>query len=103
MSPLALTLGLWLLVGPSPPIRTIAGTGQPGDSGDGGPAAEAKLNGPFDVTFDAKGNLFVSDTGNHRVRRIDAKTGVMTTVAGCGAKGFSGDGGPAVEAKLDEP
>jgi DNA-binding beta-propeller fold protein YncE len=61
------------------------------------------LNNPFDVAFDAAGNLFLSDTFNHRVRRVDAKTGVITTVAGDGTKGFSGDGGPATRARMDEP
>jgi DNA-binding beta-propeller fold protein YncE len=84
-------------------ILTIAGTGKPGASGDGGPADKAELNQPFDVAYDASGNLFLSDTFNHRVRRIDAKSGLITTVAGNGRKGFSGDGGPATKAQLDEP
>jgi DNA-binding beta-propeller fold protein YncE len=88
---------------PSPRILTIAGMGKPGASGDGGPAERAELNQPFDVAYDASGNLFLSDTFNHRVRRIDAATGVITTVAGNGRKGFSGDGGPAIKAELDEP
>ncbi len=84
-------------------IDTVAGDGQQGDSGDGGPATKARLNQPFDVAYDAAGNLFLSDTFNHRIRRVDAKTGVITTVAGSGKKGFSGDGGPATEAAFDEP
>ena len=84
-------------------ITTIAGTGVKGYSGDGGPAAQAGLNQPFDVAIDKQGNLYFSDTFNHCVRRIDAKSGRITTVAGCGRKGYSGDGGPAVEATLNEP
>ncbi len=83
--------------------ENLAGTGRPGDSGDGGPAASARLNQPFDVAYDAGGNLFLSDTGNHRIRRIDARTGIITTVAGSGKKGFGGDDGPATAALLDEP
>ncbi|RUL87649.1 NHL domain-containing protein [Tautonia sociabilis] len=104
MPPLILTLVL--LPSPSsqaPIIESLVGTGQAGDSGDGGPAAEAQLDQPFDVAFDADGNLYLSDTFNHRVRRVDARTGIITTVAGNGRKGFSGDGGPATEASLDEP
>lgn len=83
--------------------ENAAGTGEPGDSGDGGPAVKARLNQPFDAAFDASGNLYVSDTGNHRIRRIDAKTGTIATSAGSGKKGFGGDGGPATAALLDEP
>jgi sugar lactone lactonase YvrE len=83
--------------------ENAAGTGKPGASGDGDPAAIAQLNQPFDVAYDAAGNLYVSDTGNHRIRRIDAKNGTISTVAGSGKKGFSGDGGPATQALLDEP
>jgi streptogramin lyase len=84
-------------------ITTAVGTGQKGFAGDGGPATAALLNGPFDVAFDAAGNLFFSDTFNHRVRRVDAASGVITTVAGSGEAGYSGDGGPATAARLNEP
>lgn len=84
-------------------IDAIVGTGEAGFSGDGGPAAKARLNQPFDVVYDRDGNLYLSDTGNQRIRRVDAKTGVITTVVGDGSKGFAGDGGPATSAKLDEP
>jgi len=96
-------LALLALVGVGPGGSNLAGTGLPGDSGDGGPAASARLNGPFDVAYDAAGNLVFSDTGNHKIRRVDARTGAITTVAGSGTKGFSGDGGPATSAHLDEP
>ncbi len=101
----AWALGLCLLVtaASDPTIQTAVGTGQKGDAGDGGPAREARLNQPFDLAFDAAGNLYFSDTGNHRIRRIDAKSGTIRTVAGDGTKGFGGDGGPAVRAQLDEP
>lgn len=84
-------------------ITTIAGTGEKGFAGDGGPAAAAVLNGPFDVAFDRAGNLYFSDTFNHRIRRIDGRSGIVTTVAGCGDSGYGGDGGPAIRAALNEP
>src|SRR5947209_388511 len=84
-------------------ITTAVGTGEKGFAGDGGPATAALLNGPFDVAFDATGNLYFSDTFNHRIRRVDANTGVIVTVAGNGEAGYSGDGGPAIRAALNEP
>ena len=75
-------------------ISTVAGTGVAGFSGDGGPAIAAQLRGPTDVALDASGNIFISDTNNQRVRRIDAVTGTITTVAGNGSPAFSGDGLP---------
>ncbi len=84
-------------------IESPIGNGKAGFSGDGGPAESAQLNGPFDVAFDQAGNLYFSDTFNHRIRRVDAASGIITTVAGNGSKGFSGDGGPATEAAMDEP
>src|SRR5438874_3911092 len=84
-------------------ITTTVGTGDKGFAGDGGPAQAALLNGPFDVAFDGTGNLYFSDTFNHRIRRVDARSGVITTVAGNGEGGYSGDGGPAVRASLNEP
>src|SRR5579883_2294190 len=95
-------LGMSVLIA-APTISTAVGTGTPGYSGDGGPAVEARLNMPFDVAFDAAGSLYLSDTFNHCVRRVDAKTGKIETVAGSGKAGFSGDGGPAVKAQLNEP
>src|SRR5436309_5324490 len=84
-------------------ITTVVGTGEKGFAGDGGPATAALLNGPFDVAFDSAGNLFFSDTFNHRIRRVDARTGVITTIAGNGDAGYGGDGGPAMRASLNEP
>ncbi len=72
-------------------------------SGDGGPATNARLNFPTAVTVDGQGNLYIADTMNHRVRVVDAVTGIMTTLAGTGQPRFSGDGGPAVAAGLNEP
>jgi DNA-binding beta-propeller fold protein YncE len=84
-------------------ITTAVGTGARGFAGDGGPAKSAVLNGPFDVGFDRGGNLYFSDTFNHRIRRVDGRTGIITTCAGSGEAGYSGDGGPAVGARLNEP
>ena len=84
-------------------ITTAVGTGEKGFAGDGGPAAQALLNGPFDVAFDSPGNLYFSDTFNNRIRRVDARTGVISTVAGNGEEGYSGDGGPATGAALNQP
>ena len=84
-------------------IATAVGNGEKGFAGDGDPATLALLNGPFDVAFDRAGNLYFSDTFNHRIRRVDARTGVITTVAGNGDAGYSGDGGPAFRASLNEP
>jgi DNA-binding beta-propeller fold protein YncE len=84
-------------------ITTAVGTGEKGSSGDGGPAERALLNGPFDLGFDRDGNLFFSDTFNHRIRRVDGRTGVITTCAGSGEAGYEGDGGPATRARLNEP
>ena len=85
-------------------IVTLAGTGEKGFSGDGGPAAQAKINNPFGVVVGPDTNIYFCDTGNHAVRMIDRKTGIITTVAGTGGvKGYEGDGGPATKAKLFEP
>jgi len=86
-------------------ITTVAGTGSAGFTGDGGPAAVAQLFHPRSVALDGAGNLFITDAFNRRVRRVDAGTGVITTVAGSGGVGyegggFSGDGGSATEALL---
>ena len=84
-------------------IQTIAGTGEAGYSGDGGPATAAALREPFMCAFDPAGNLVFSESRNYCVRRIDAQTGVITTLVGDGQPGYSGDGGPAAHARLYEP
>jgi len=84
-------------------ITTVAGTGVQGYGGDGGPATGATLSGPAGVAVDALGNLFIADEGNCRVRRVDAATGTITTVAGTGVRGYAGDGGPATSAELTFP
>jgi|GEM_PF-5681880 len=84
-------------------INHIAGTAAPGYSGDGAAAALAAVNLPMDVAFDGGGNLYIADTDNNRVRRVDAVTGIITTVAGDGQQGYAGDGGAAVNAQLSLP
>jgi streptogramin lyase len=84
-------------------ITTVAGTGKKGYSGDGGEATRAKLNEPYEVRFDRAGNLYFVERMNHVVRRVDRRTRVITTVAGTGHAGFSGDGGPATKAAMNQP
>jgi len=84
-------------------ISTVAGSGSGGSyGGDGGYATEARLNNPSGVTFDTSGNLYIADTGNQRIRKVD-RYGIITTVAGNGTRGYSGDGGRATEAQLGYP
>jgi hypothetical protein len=83
-------------------IRTIAGTGVTGFSGDGGPATQAKLNDPKGIIFDPAGNLYIADTSNDRIRKVDTD-GTISTVIGTGVQGGDGDGGPALGAQLSEP
>ncbi|MDP9438283.1 MAG: hypothetical protein M3P49_06020 [Actinomycetota bacterium] len=87
---------------PDGTVSTIAGTGRRGFSGDGGPAAKAKLNRPSSVVVAADGTVYFADTGNHRVRKVDP-SGLLTTVTGDGTQGFAGDGGPAAQARLSSP
>ena len=84
-------------------ITTVAGNGKRGYSGDGQKATEASLNEPYELRFDRQGNLYVVERMNHVVRFVDARTGLIRTVAGSGKAGFSGDGGPAISASLHEP
>jgi sugar lactone lactonase YvrE len=85
-------------------VRYLIGAASPKRfGGDGGPATEATLNFPTAVAVDAQGHLYVADTMNHRVRRVDAGTGMITTIAGTGQARYSGDGGPADQAALNEP
>jgi trimeric autotransporter adhesin len=83
-------------------LTTVAGTGEGGFGGDGGPAVNARLFAPHDLAFDAAGNLLIADTLNHRVRRVD-RGGVITTVAGNGKAAYAGDGGAALDASLNNP
>ena len=84
-------------------ITTVAGSGVAGFAGDGGLATLAKLYAPYDVTLDTAGNLYIADVSNNRIRKVNAKTGIISTVAGTGAAGFAGDGGLATAAKLYQP
>src|SRR4051812_16612781 len=84
-------------------IVTVAGTGEKGYAGDGGPATAAKLAEPYEVRFDRAGNVYWVERLTHSVRRLESKTGLITTIAGNGPAGFSGDGGPATKAQLNEP
>ncbi len=90
------------MINPSGAITTVAGTGRPGYSGDGGPASSASINHAEGVAVDAKGNIYISDTGNNRVRMI-SPAGIITTIAGTGRPGYAGDGGPATSARLNRP
>ena len=88
-------------------ITTVAGNGELGYSGDGGPAVQAQLLLPHDVAVDGAGNLYIADTNNNRIRRVDTR-GIITTFAGTGdpgvtSGGYSGDGGPAGQAQLNGP
>lgn len=84
-------------------VTTVAGNGTAGFSGDGGPATAAQLRWPRDVDLGPDGRLYVADTDNHRVRAVDLATGTITTVAGTGTPGFSGDGGSPARAALARP
>ena len=84
-------------------ITAAAGAGPRGYAGDGGPATAALLNEPFMCAFDAAGNLYLADVMNHCIRRVDAATGIITTIAGNGAAGYAGDGGPAAAAAFNQP
>jgi hypothetical protein len=82
-------------------ITTVAGNGNAGFSGDAGPATSASLNYPVGVAVDSAGNLYVPDVENNRIRKVSG--GTITTIAGNGDTGFSGDGGPATSASVDYP
>jgi DNA-binding beta-propeller fold protein YncE len=83
-------------------VERIAGTGSQGFSGDGGPAAAAELSMPYDVAVNASGEIFIADHNNHRIRKIDTR-GIISTFAGTGQGGWSGDGGPAAKAQIRGP
>jgi DNA-binding beta-propeller fold protein YncE len=84
-------------------MTTLAGNGQKGYAGDGGPATDAALNMPHEAVFDGVGHLYIAERDNHVVRKVDARTKVISTLAGTGQPGFSGDGGPATTAALRQP
>jgi uncharacterized protein (TIGR03437 family) len=83
-------------------ISTIAGNGSRAYSGDGGPATSASISYPYNIALDAGGNLYIADYNNHRIRKV-TPGGTISTVAGNGTQGFSGDGGPATAAELNYP
>jgi sugar lactone lactonase YvrE len=84
-------------------LTTIAGTGEKGYRGDGGPALAAVLNMPHEIRFDRRGNIYIAERDNHVVRRVDWVSRIITTVAGTGTPGFVGDGGPGTKAQLRQP
>jgi len=84
-------------------ISSIAGNGSAGFSGDGGAATDASLNAPRGVAVDTRGNIYISDSGNNRIRRVDANTGLISTIAGNGVAGYTGDGGTATDAQINSP
>ena len=84
-------------------ITTVAGTGEKGYRGDGGVAIEAQLSEPFMCAFDAAGNLYIAEATNHCIRRVDRDSGVISTIAGTGEQGYSGDGGAATSATFNQP
>ena len=93
---------VWV-VSPSGAVTEIIGTGSPSFSGDGSPAIAAGLNNPSSVALDPIGNLYIADQGNSRIRKVTAATGIITTVAGTGVTGYSGDLGPATNAQFYDP
>jgi sugar lactone lactonase YvrE len=84
-------------------LTTIAGDGQKGYRGDGGPALQASLNMPHELRFGPDGDIYIAERDNHVIRKINMKTGIISTFAGTGKQGFSGDGGPAASAQLNQP
>ena len=84
-------------------MTTVAGNGKRGYSGDGGPATDASLNMPHEIEFDANSHLYIAERDSHVIRKVDAKTGIISTFAGTGVAGFSGDGGVASAAQLRQP
>lgn len=83
--------------------RVVAGTGKKGNTGDGGPATSADLDEPYEVRFDRRGNMYFADMKSHVIRKVEKKTGTITTIAGTGQPGFGGDGGYGTKALLRQP
>lgn len=84
-------------------MQTVAGSGEEGYSGDGSAATKASLGAPHEIQFDSAGHLYIAERDNHVIRKVDAQTGVISTFAGNGTSGFSGDGGPASQSQLRFP
>lgn len=84
-------------------ISVVAGNGTSGYAGDGGPATSAELRAPHEVRFDSRGDLYLVERDNHTVRKVDMSSGIISTFAGTGVRGYAGDGGPADEASLAQP
>ncbi len=84
-------------------VTTIAGSGKKGYTGDGGPAADATLSAPHELVFDTKGDLYFAERDNNVIRKVDMKTGIISTAAGTGMAGYGGDGGPGPKAQLRQP
>ena len=84
-------------------LTTIVGSGEKGYAGDGGPATAAALNMPHELRFDARGDLYIAERDNHVIRKVDMRSGIISTVAGTGKPGFGGDGGPGTAAALRQP
>src|SRR6266481_4463263 len=98
----ALFIALALAAAPKR-ITTLAGPGTAGFSGDGGSGIAGQINNPYGLTIGPDGALYFCEVDNHRVRRLDLKTHMLSTVAGSGTQGYSGDGGPALTASLNQP
>lgn len=94
---------VWRLDLTSGQVKVVAGSGKIGYAGDGGKATDALLNEPYEVRFDKAGNMLFVEMKNHLVRKVDAKSGLISTVAGSGKPGFGGDGGPAIKAQMSTP
>ena len=100
---LTLTFLFFVSIGHAQIITTVAGNGTGGFSGDGGPATSAMLNDIDGMAADGLGNLYIVDSSNGRIRRVDKATGIITTVAGNGSTGYAGDGGSALDAEFNQP
>jgi len=94
---------IWRLDLKTNQAEIVAGNGRAGYSGDGGPATKASLNEPYEIRFSREGDIYFVEMQNHLIRKIDHKTGLISTVAGTGESGFSGDGGPAIRATMHRP